>query len=211
MSKLQQNLLEHWKREDHKCPSLNDPNSDFRVPTCPICSNPVPVKRGEDPNLRMNQHIEGGCKEKPTSTSPPSNTCRKQGCKTKLLVPMFCSSCKNSFCVKHRLESDHDCQGRRAASASPSRTANTKRNFAKFLKDVPTRPASTPITNTKSTSSASRTGLGIQPIDREHQRHRQKLEDKVRRGAPLTESEQVALATYRSQDSGSEQKNCIIC
>ncbi|KAJ2963950.1 hypothetical protein NQZ79_g1116 [Umbelopsis isabellina] len=159
---------------------------------------------------RGSKSSKSGCKEKPTSTSPPSNTCRKQGCKTKLLVPMICSSCKNSFCVKHRLESDHDCQGRRAASASPSRTANAKRNFTKFLKDVPARPASTPVTNTKSTSSASRTGLGIQPIDREHQRHRQKLEDKVRRGAPLTESEQVALATYRSQDSGSEQKNCII-
>lgn len=115
----------------------------------------------------MNQHIESGCRDNNTSTLPPSNTCRKQGCKTKLLVPMICSSCKQSYCVKHRLETDHQCTGRRAASASPSRAANTKRNLSKFWnKDVPPRPSSTPVTNTLSVSSASQTGLGIQPIDR---------------------------------------------
>ncbi|KAH8555904.1 hypothetical protein BGW37DRAFT_152046 [Umbelopsis sp. PMI_123] len=202
---------DHWKREDHKCPSLQDPNADFRVPTCPICSNPVPVKRGEDPNLRMNQHIESGCKDKQTSTSPPSNVCRQQGCKTKLLVPMICSSCKQSYCVKHRLEADHLCTGRRAASASPSRTAHSKRNLTKlFNKDVPPRPASTPASNTHHTSSHNHTGLGIRPIDREHQRHRQILEDKVRRGVALTEAEQISLATYRSKDSPNDEKSCII-
>lgn len=162
----------------------------FSVPSCPICSKPVPIKRGEDPNhrvsvasldllqlrflstridltfLQMNQHIESGCKVNNTSTSAPSNTCRQQGCKTKLLVPMICSSCKQSFCVKHRLEIDHQCAGRRAASASPSRVANTKRNLTKFLKDVPPRPSSTPVANAKSVSSTSQTGLGIRPIDR---------------------------------------------
>lgn len=71
--------------------------------------------------------------------------------------------------------------------------------------------------------------------NREHQRHRQVLEDKIRRGVSqksfivdpahailtevhiyqqvaLTESEQIALATYRSKDSSSsEEKSCIIC
>ncbi|GAB5589292.1 hypothetical protein Unana1_04192 [Umbelopsis nana] len=125
---------------------------------------------------------------------------------------MICSSCKQSYCVKHRLETDHQCTGRRAASASPSRAANTKRNLSKFWnKDVPPRPSSTPATNIKSVSSASQTGLGIQPIDRVHQRQRQVLEDKIRRGISLTEAEQIALATYRSNDPSGEQKNCIIC
>jgi hypothetical protein len=71
--------------------------------------------------------------------------------------------------------------------------------------------------------------------NREHQRHRQVLEDKIRRGVSsksitvyparailtdphiyqqvtLTESEQIALATYRSKDSSSsEEKSCVIC
>ncbi|OAD75275.1 hypothetical protein PHYBLDRAFT_7454, partial [Phycomyces blakesleeanus NRRL 1555(-)] len=99
---------EHFKLEDHQCPSLNDPSLDVRVPTCPICEKPVSVPRGEDPNIKVNQHIQNNC----ASPKPLDNTCKLKGCKQKLLVPMTCSDCKLSYCVKHRLGIDHQCPGK---------------------------------------------------------------------------------------------------
>ncbi|CAG8524776.1 1347_t:CDS:10 [Ambispora gerdemannii] len=38
--------------DDHDCPSA--PQGDgVRVPTCPLCNVPVPINKGEDPNLRV--------------------------------------------------------------------------------------------------------------------------------------------------------------
>ena len=34
------------------------------------------------------------------------------GCKTKELVKITCDNCRLTFCLKHRLETDHECQGR---------------------------------------------------------------------------------------------------
>ncbi|KAI7889922.1 uncharacterized protein EV154DRAFT_538618 [Mucor mucedo] len=85
---------------------------DVRVPICPICDKPVPVKRGDDPNIRMNQHIQSNCSDLQPKVD---NTCRKKGCTTKMLVPMHCPECGLSFCVKHRLEIDHQCQGKPSA------------------------------------------------------------------------------------------------
>ena len=31
---------------------------DMKVPVCPLCNQPVPVSRGEDPNIKVN---ERGC------------------------------------------------------------------------------------------------------------------------------------------------------
>ncbi|RUS22941.1 hypothetical protein BC937DRAFT_94795, partial [Endogone sp. FLAS-F59071] len=110
---------EHWKREDHECPSLADESLDIRVPICPVCQKPVPVNRGEDPNIRVNEHIAAGCADPGTTTSPsPSSTnhCSQRGCKARTLVPIYCPRCKLNFCVKHRLELDHHC----GSSASPN-------------------------------------------------------------------------------------------
>ena len=43
---------EHSNPKDHNCP--NAPSDDGeRVPVCPVCNVPVPVSRGEDPNIRV--------------------------------------------------------------------------------------------------------------------------------------------------------------
>ena len=31
---------------------------DVKVPVCPLCSQPVPVNRGEDPNLKVSNDTE---------------------------------------------------------------------------------------------------------------------------------------------------------
>ena len=38
-------------------------SQDVRVPVCPLCDQPVPVKKGEDPNIRVNEHITSDCVE----------------------------------------------------------------------------------------------------------------------------------------------------
>lgn len=44
---------DHFKLEAHQCPSLKDPKRDIRVPVCPVCDQPVPVNKGQDPNHRV--------------------------------------------------------------------------------------------------------------------------------------------------------------
>ncbi|KAI8085793.1 AN1-type zinc finger protein 2B-like protein [Gilbertella persicaria] len=107
---------DHFKLQAHHCPSLNDPSFDIRVPICPICEKPVPSKRGVDPNIRMNDHIQSNCSD---LEPRHDNTCRKKGCTTKMLVPMQCPECGLSYCVKHRLAVDHQCQGKTSTKKKP--------------------------------------------------------------------------------------------
>ncbi|KAF9081426.1 zinc finger, AN1-type domain [Mortierella sp. GBA35] len=105
---------DHWRLEGHTCSNKEAASlQDQRVPICPLCDKPVPVKRGEDPNLRMEQHIAAGCPEPATTTSKPiyTNSCNAKGCKNRSMVPVVCQSCRLNYCLKHRLEGDHACKG----------------------------------------------------------------------------------------------------
>ncbi|KAK3818685.1 MAG: hypothetical protein J3Q66DRAFT_338257 [Benniella sp.] len=114
---------DHWKLENHKCPNKADADQqDLRVPTCPLCDRPVPIQKGEDPNIRMNQHINAGCPQPPTSVSKPINTnaCNAKKCKNRFMTPIICSSCHKNFCLSHRLESQHECTGKSQGPAAAS-------------------------------------------------------------------------------------------
>ncbi|KAK3829762.1 MAG: hypothetical protein JOS17DRAFT_203401 [Linnemannia elongata] len=114
---------DHWRLEGHKCPNKEAAiQQDQRVPICPLCDKPVPVKRGEDPNLRMEQHIAAGCPEPATTTSKPiyTNSCNAKGCKNRSAIPIVCQSCRLNYCLKHRLEADHAC----SPSGRPSGNGN---------------------------------------------------------------------------------------
>ena len=54
--------LDHHKYEDHDCPEKY--RADAQVPICPLCDKPVPSKRGEAPDLAVNQHMENNCQNK---------------------------------------------------------------------------------------------------------------------------------------------------
>ncbi|KAI9187886.1 hypothetical protein H9P43_002277 [Blastocladiella emersonii ATCC 22665] len=102
---------EHWKVDDHACPKLHDPSYDRIVPSCPLCGQVVPVGRNEDPNRRVDAHIASGCQVTATAASraPPTSKCALKGCTAKTTVPVVCKACHLKFCLKHRLERDHDC------------------------------------------------------------------------------------------------------
>ncbi|KAF9193330.1 zinc finger, AN1-type domain [Haplosporangium sp. Z 767] len=112
---------DHWRLEGHNCPNKDKATQqDQRVPICPLCDKPVPVKKGEDPNLRMEQHISAGCPEPATTISKPiyTNSCNVKGCKNRSAIPIVCQNCKLNYCLKHRLESDHACATRRTTGSS---------------------------------------------------------------------------------------------
>ncbi|KAF9388518.1 zinc finger, AN1-type domain [Podila verticillata] len=103
---------DHWRLEGHNCPKKDEATlRDQRVPICPLCDKPVPVKKGEDPNVRMEQHIAAGCPEPATTISKPiyTNSCNAKGCKNRSAIPIICQKCRLNYCLKHRLEGDHSC------------------------------------------------------------------------------------------------------
>lgn len=38
---------------------------DVQVPVCPLCNTPVPVRRGEMPDVVVGEHIDRDCKSDP--------------------------------------------------------------------------------------------------------------------------------------------------
>lgn len=63
---------DHFAYVKHECPVPN--NRDIQVPVCPLCSAPVPGKRGEPPDVAVGEHIDNQC------TSDPARERRKKVC-----------------------------------------------------------------------------------------------------------------------------------
>ncbi|PVU90842.1 hypothetical protein BB561_004702 [Smittium simulii] len=103
----------HWKTDQHGCSGAHKV-LDVKVPVCPICGTVIPVNRGENPNYRIERHINMGCsKVAGTTSSKPaynSNRCKFKDCQLKGLVFVNCSDCKQDFCLKHRHPTDHNCK-----------------------------------------------------------------------------------------------------
>ncbi|KAI7905755.1 uncharacterized protein BX663DRAFT_529834 [Cokeromyces recurvatus] len=167
---------------------------DVRVPVCPICQKPVPANRGEDPNIRMNEHIQNNCSD---LRSKNDNTCRKKGCTTKMLVPMQCPECGLSFCVKHRLAIDHQCKGKGATLVNNSKLLSSTNH-----KLSSSKPQST-----------SRVEMERQRLSRVHKQKQEiaRLQQKVKQGT-ITDNEQVQLAKLLSmKNDNNKDGKCIIC
>lgn len=93
-------------------------NSQNRIPSCPLCSTPISIPTGTDPNLTMDTHLSTTCPTLHPHLKPPkaANICAERKCKTKMIVPIQCDACKAKFCAKHRFGGDHACTGKPAPS-----------------------------------------------------------------------------------------------
>ena len=49
--------------EDHSCPYAYKKN--VQVPVCPLCNQPVPVRKGETPDVVVGAHIDRDCQSDP--------------------------------------------------------------------------------------------------------------------------------------------------
>ncbi|MBN3280115.1 ZFN2B protein, partial [Polyodon spathula] len=101
---------DHITYANHKCTSAY--KKDVQVPVCPLCNTPIPVKRGEMPDIKVGEHIDADCKSDPARRKRKifTNKCSKGGCKQKEMIHVTCDQCHLSFCLKHRHPLDHECK-----------------------------------------------------------------------------------------------------
>ncbi|ORX56501.1 hypothetical protein BCR36DRAFT_395471 [Piromyces finnis] len=134
---------EHWKPENHHCEKESTEKKDFHTTICPVCGKIVPIKRDEDPNIRVNKHINDGCPNPGTSTSTSTKkVCQYKGCKTAQLIPFVCPKCKKSFCIKHRLDMDHNCPLKNVNVKKPSKNNTPNSSTSNLNKRKYTPPRS---------------------------------------------------------------------
>uniref|UniRef100_A0A8C3TNN0 AN1-type domain-containing protein n=1 Tax=Catharus ustulatus TaxID=91951 RepID=A0A8C3TNN0_CATUS len=102
---------DHIAYAQHDCTSVY--KKDVQVPVCPLCNTPVPVRRGEMPDVVVGEHIDRDCKSDPAQRKRKifTNKCLKPGCKQKEMMKVICDQCHKNYCLKHRHPLDHDCSG----------------------------------------------------------------------------------------------------
>ncbi|KAM9784926.1 AN1-type zinc finger protein 2A isoform X2 [Syngnathus typhle] len=101
---------DHVTYAHHKCTSSY--KKDVQVPVCPLCNIPIPIKRGEMPDIKVGEHIDRDCKSDPAQRKRKifTNKCSKGGCKQKEMMRVTCDQCHLNYCLKHRHPLDHDCK-----------------------------------------------------------------------------------------------------
>ncbi|XP_028310778.1 AN1-type zinc finger protein 2A-like isoform X2 [Gouania willdenowi] len=100
---------DHITYANHRCTSSY--KKDVQVPVCPLCDTPIPIKRGEMPDIKVGEHIDRDCKSDPAQRKRKifTNKCSKGGCKQKEMIRLSCDQCHLNYCLKHRHPLDHDC------------------------------------------------------------------------------------------------------
>lgn len=100
---------DHMLYARHQCESAY--KKDIQVPVCPLCNQPVPIKRGELPDVSVGAHIDRDCQWDPALKKRIYvNKCYVKSCKTKEIVKVTCRYCNLNFCLKHRHTADHSCE-----------------------------------------------------------------------------------------------------
>ncbi|XP_041357276.1 AN1-type zinc finger protein 2A-like [Gigantopelta aegis] len=102
---------DHIQYATHNCPESY--KKDNQVPVCPLCNVPVSVKKGDLPDVIVGRHIDNDCQSDTAKQRRKvyTNKCSFKSCKQKELVPVKCDKCHKNFCLRHRHELDHNCQG----------------------------------------------------------------------------------------------------
>ncbi|NXU76104.1 ZFN2B protein, partial [Oreotrochilus melanogaster] len=145
---------DHIAYAQHDCTSAY--KKDVQVPVCPLCNTPVPVRRGEMPDVVVGEHIDRDCKSDPAQRKRKifTNKCLKPGCKQKEMMKVICDQCHKNYCLKHRHPLDHDCSGAgrplsaaghaavARAQASSSKTVTASSSGVAQASSSPSSPAS---------------------------------------------------------------------
>ncbi|GAA6059511.1 hypothetical protein JCM10212_002254 [Sporobolomyces blumeae] len=111
---------QHWRPPSgHSCSQYDLTLYDNRVPSCPLCSTPVPIPPSTDPNVSMDRHLSLACAvlnptlaaAKVAGSPATTNECQAARCRVKLIVEIRCDECGGKFCPSHRYGRDHRCRG----------------------------------------------------------------------------------------------------
>ncbi|RKP21351.1 hypothetical protein ROZALSC1DRAFT_11542 [Rozella allomycis CSF55] len=97
----------HWKPGDHSCVKRREYElkRDNKTIDCPVCSLPISIPFGQDPNIYVDEHIRKGCKK--VEIYP--HKCSVEKCNQKVAVRIKCKNCNKNYCLKHRFPGDHNC------------------------------------------------------------------------------------------------------
>lgn len=90
---------------------------DVQVPVCPLCNTPIPIRRGEMPDIKVGEHIDRDCKSDPAQrkrkvvdTHKERKTClcarrEKKSVLTRLfLTPqIFTNKCSKGGCKQKEM------------------------------------------------------------------------------------------------------------
>lgn len=140
--------LEHRTYDAHECPLAG--SKDRRVIECPLCNQMLHWTLEQDVNAVWERHVHGGqCEPKGGSSSGGTTgqagvskkkkkaRCGADKCREILTASnqFSCTKCRQNVCLKHRFESDHDCeavrvQQRRSQQQHWGFTRNTTANTA---------------------------------------------------------------------------------
>ncbi|TMW55299.1 hypothetical protein Poli38472_013190 [Pythium oligandrum] len=118
--------LDHRSYDAHTCPCAG--SRDRRVVECPLCKQMIRWTTEQDVNGVWEEHVHSGkCvpDSKATKTSVGPNgeiqtqpkkkkpRCGAERCREVLLTSnqFHCQKCGLDVCLKHRYETDHDCDG----------------------------------------------------------------------------------------------------
>ncbi|KIM89220.1 hypothetical protein PILCRDRAFT_84955 [Piloderma croceum F 1598] len=116
---------DHFKVEAHKCPKYDESKHNRVAPSCPLCNNPVAIPLNQDPNIRMEQHINTECSvmtgKRQTKSGP---VCARAKCGKVLFAPINCKNCNQQFCPSHRFPADHSCTSAATTTATHSSSAS---------------------------------------------------------------------------------------
>ncbi|GIY20816.1 AN1-type zinc finger protein 2B [Caerostris extrusa] len=131
---------DHLTYNKHSCDK--GIQKDVQVPVCPLCNNPVPSKRGEQPDIAVSQHIDRDCQADPAIAKRKiyTNKCGVKGCKQKEVIRITCDICHKDYCLKHRHPTDHKCEEQKpisaaqaAGAAAIARAQNAKKSKFKWF------------------------------------------------------------------------------
>ena len=64
---------DHIRYDDHKCVCAY--KKDIQVPVCPLCRIPIPVPRGEAPDVKVGEHIDRDCQSDPAKKKRKVSYC----------------------------------------------------------------------------------------------------------------------------------------
>lgn len=194
---------EHIKYTDHSCE--NSYKKDFQVPVCPLCNKPVPVPRGEQPDIKVGEHIDRDCQSDPAVAKRKAflNRCSLKGCKQKELVPVRCDACRQNFCLKHRHEQDHNCSAIVPGSGVGSKTrASVKAGEAAAARAVK-------ASSSKGQTKPQQTALSSIGRDLDRSRRERQQQSHIPQPMPpsaMSEDEALALAIQASLQDQSRDK-----
>lgn len=198
---------DHIHYNTHSCPESY--KKDNQVPVCPLCNNPITVKKGELPDVIVGRHIDNDCQSDLAKKRRKiyTNRCSFKGCKQKELIPVNCDKCQKNFCLKHRHELDHGCQGFENSGRTASKAAAAAVNRA----STSNQPKTTHHSNKPNTSQGKPQNTMLAYVGKDLERERRERQSRQTGSnlqnvqAGLTEDEALAQAIQMSMQESQGQ------